>query len=153
MLSLNTYIILKKQCFCSQRNIRKMRCYHYYSDTSSSLCTYTALCTLFCVGSCYSRTASFHKDDSKRISTARCTPKCACTISKGEISMDCFRATGKYNFNDILMQGIDRKDQDQETLCLETRAARKTYRDHTWPRARRDSDGESFSVIEHRPRP
>jgi len=47
-----------------------------------------------------------------------------------------------------LAQRIGRKDQDQEILCLETHATRKSYDDRG--HVKRNSNGESFSVIKHR---
>lgn len=140
MLSLNTYtifillyvILFQKNNAFVVREIRKMRCYHYYSDTYIflSLCTYTALCTLFCVDSCYSGTRLHSIKTTANGSLHRAMHAEMRTISKGEISMNCFRTMGIYNFNGILTQRIDRKDQDQETLRLETRAAKKIYKDH-----------------------
>jgi len=109
-------------------------------------CTCIVFCTLFCAGLCYSRTR-LRSIKAATNGSSYCALKCA--ISGGKISMDCFWATSKYNFNGILAQRTDRKDQDQREIAYGDTCREKTIR-RSWPWAKRDSNGESFSVIEHR---
>lgn len=96
--------------------------------------------------SCYSRT---WLRSIKTVGNGSLRDVCACSFQRMK-SLDCFWKD-KYSFNnDILEQRSIRKIKINRYWFGDTCREETAHENHAWLRAKHNSNGESFSVIEHR---